>query len=637
MKQIEDARELICRLEREVADIEQDEKCLKDDEIKYKAAHRIAQAKVEILVQKSLRMFEENSDLDIKPGITIPLAKIVPKRFSSRKRAPSNFYVPTHFRPSPRLHGQGFRRGRGRPPKQSSNAPAVSPPPASPSGSTRDSPLQTSVTTSTPEAVAPIPLGSTSDWCTPKAVAPSPLESTRYRPLEVLSGEEETKSNINPSRILKHPPKTNYTLQHILDENSKKVIVKVESLLVQNLLTSGNDVDYMIHQANSTFKYLKGLGGTDEGPRTTVIQETNVSPSIQEEGQTTNCRVISTVGSTAESFPNELFLSFRVDITIEKAPFQAEVRMSAEKNDKPVPSPPVIPSPLAPISPTNSICDPIIMDVHQLRVGDWTSPGRRRGSRKRDSPDFFVPTPFGPSLRLHGQGLRRGPGRPPKQRLDESSASQPLWRGPGRPRRKRSDAPTNAPEEVLPPPVPPTGSNQNIPEQVSISTNSELVPPPPVPATGSNENIPEQVLMSTNSELVPPPPVPPTGSNKNIPEQVSMSTKSELVPPPPVPPTGSNENIPEQVSMSTKSELVPPPPVPPTGSNENILEQVSMSTNSELVPPPPVPPLGSISDTFLLIPCDEEEDQRETNLKVNPFSRLETPKQTPSQNQMPEK
>ncbi|KAL3331333.1 hypothetical protein AABB24_034919 [Solanum stoloniferum] len=192
-------------------------------------------------------------------------------------------------------------------------------------------------------------------------------------------------------------------------------------------------------------------------------------------------------------------------------------------------------------------------------------------------------------------------------------------------------------ELVPPPPVPATGSNENIPEQVSMSTNSELVPPPPVPPTGSNENIPEQVLMSTKSELVPPPPVPPTGSNENIPEQVSMSTKSELVPPPPVPPTGSNKNIPEQVSMSTKSELVPPPPVPPTGSNENIPEQVSMSTNSELVPPPPVPPLGSISDTPLLIPCDEKEDQRETNLKVNPLSRLETPKQTPSQNQMPEK
>lgn len=205
-------------------------------------------------------MLEGNSDSDIKPGFTIPLAKIVPIRCSSRKRAPPNIYVPTHFRPSPRLHNQGLRRGRGRPPKQRADAPAVSPPPASPSGSTRDSPLQISVTTSTPEAVAPIPLGSTSDWCTPEAVAPSPLESTRYRPLEVPSGEEETKLNVNPSRILKHPPKTNYTLQHILDENSKKVIVKVESLLVQNLLTSGNDVDYMVHQANSTFKYLKGLG-----------------------------------------------------------------------------------------------------------------------------------------------------------------------------------------------------------------------------------------------------------------------------------------------------------------------------------------------------------------------------------------
>ncbi|KAH0648818.1 WAS/WASL-interacting protein family member 1-like isoform X1 [Solanum tuberosum] len=283
--------------------------------------------------------------------------------------------------------------------------------------------------------------------------------------------------------------------------------------------------------------------------------------------------------------------------------------MSAEKND--IPPSPVIPSPLAPISPTNSICDPTIMDDHQRRVGDRTSLGRRHNSRKRDSPDFFVPTPFGPSLRLHGQGLRRGPGRPPKQRLDESSASQPLRRGPGRPQRKRSVAATNAPEVVLPPPVPPIGSNQNIPEQVSMSTNSELVPPPLVPPTGSNKNIPEQVLMSTNSELVPPPPVPPTGSN---------------------------ENIPEQVSMSTKSELVLPPPVPPTGSNEIIPEQVSMSTDSDLVPPPPAQPLGSINDTPSLIPCDEEDDQRETNLKVNPLSRLETPKQTPSsQNQMPEK
>lgn len=57
-------------------------------------------------------------------------------------------------------------------------------------------------------------------------------------------------------------------------------------------------------------------GGTDEGPHTTVVQEINVSPSIQE-GRTTDCRVISIVGSTAENSPNELVLKFGVDITIE--------------------------------------------------------------------------------------------------------------------------------------------------------------------------------------------------------------------------------------------------------------------------------------------------------------------------------
>ncbi|WMV43888.1 hypothetical protein MTR67_037273 [Solanum verrucosum] len=103
-----------------------------------------------------------------------------------------------------------------------------------------------------------------------------------------------------------------------------------------------------------------------------------------------------------------------------------EVIMSVEKND--IPPPPVIPSPLAPISPTNSICDPTIMDDHQRRVGDQTSPGRRHNARKRNSPDFFVPTPFGPSLRLHGQGLRRGPGRPPKQRLDDLFTETEVWR-----------------------------------------------------------------------------------------------------------------------------------------------------------------------------------------------------------------
>ncbi|XP_055821528.1 uncharacterized protein LOC129890046 isoform X2 [Solanum dulcamara] len=151
------------------------------------------------------------------------------------------------------------RRGPGRHGKQRSEALAVSPPPASPSGSTRDSPLQISATTSTPEAVAPTPLGSTSDRRTPEAVAPSPLRSTSDRPLEVPSGEEETKLDVTPSRMLMHPPKTNHSPQ-ILDEESKKVILKVKSLLVKKLLTSGNNVDYLVHQANTTFRYLKGLG-----------------------------------------------------------------------------------------------------------------------------------------------------------------------------------------------------------------------------------------------------------------------------------------------------------------------------------------------------------------------------------------
>lgn len=77
-----------------------------------------------------------------------------------------------------------------------------------------------------------------------------------------------------------------------------------------------------------------------------------------------------------------------------------------------------------------------------------------------------------------------------------------------------------------------------------------------------------------------------------------------------MPPTGSDGNIPERVSMSTNApEVTFTPPMPPTGSNGNISERVSMS------PPPPVPPLGSISDTPLLVPCDEEDDQTEAKLK----------------------
>ncbi|CAN4077734.1 unnamed protein product [Withania somnifera] len=139
---------------------------------------------------------------------------------------------------------QPLRRGPGHPGKQQSDeVPAVSPSPASPLGSTIESSLQVSVTRSSLNAVATTPLGSTSD-----------------RPLEVPSNEEYTKLNVNLSRILMHPSKTNYTLQQILDEELKKVTAQVKSLLVKKLLTSGNDVDSMVHQAKTAFRYLKGLG-----------------------------------------------------------------------------------------------------------------------------------------------------------------------------------------------------------------------------------------------------------------------------------------------------------------------------------------------------------------------------------------
>ncbi|MCE3051772.1 hypothetical protein HAX54_050766 [Datura stramonium] len=112
--------------------------------------------------------------------------------------------------------------------------------------------------------------------------------------------------------------------------------------------------------------------------------------------------------------------------------------------------------------------------------------------------------------------------------------------------------------------------------------------------------------------------------------KICSPKEAPAVPLPPVPPTGSNGNIPERVLMKTNyPELVPPPPVPPTGPNGNIPEQVSMSTNAtELVPPPAVPPLGSTSDRPVLIPCDEEEEQRETKLNLNPLSRLKVAKKT---------
>ncbi|XP_059276207.1 uncharacterized protein LOC132030544 [Lycium ferocissimum] len=264
---------------------------------------------------------EDNSD-DHDKGERTTTPDPVIKRCSSRKRTRPNFFVPTHPRPSPRPHDQGLQRGRGRPrkqrsddempstettenpgsqsslrrgpgrpPKQRSNvteAPAVSPPPASPLGSTEDSPLAlattntpeavaptqlestrdsplVSETANTPEAVAPTTLGSTGDSPlvsatanTPKAVAPTSLGSTSDRPLEVPSDEEDTKLNVKLSRVLMHPPKANHKPQ-IPDEESKKVILGVGSLLVKKLLTSENDVGYMVHQANAIFTCLKAL------------------------------------------------------------------------------------------------------------------------------------------------------------------------------------------------------------------------------------------------------------------------------------------------------------------------------------------------------------------------------------------
>ncbi|KAK4365382.1 hypothetical protein RND71_016740 [Anisodus tanguticus] len=75
-------------------------------------------------------------------------------------------------------------------------------------------------------------------------------------PLEVPSDEEDTKLNVKSSRVLMHPPKTIHKPK-IFDEESKKVILKVLSLSVKKLLTSENDVGYMVHQANATFIYLK--------------------------------------------------------------------------------------------------------------------------------------------------------------------------------------------------------------------------------------------------------------------------------------------------------------------------------------------------------------------------------------------
>ncbi|XP_016566859.1 uncharacterized protein LOC107864977 isoform X6 [Capsicum annuum] len=217
--------------------------------------------------------------LEVPPGFTKPLNKIVHKgiinaiddtcmqdheskdvdklicgkRRSLRERTPSNLFVSTHFLPSPPGSGrpskhrsdessasESLRRRPGRPRKLiSDEAPAVSPP-APPSGSTGDVSVQVSATRNSLEPVVSPPK--------------TPLGSTSDRPLKV---EEERESN--PLLRLKKPPKTKHTPQ-MLDEELKKVIHKVEYLLVQKLLSSGNDVDSMVHHANTTFTYLKGFG-----------------------------------------------------------------------------------------------------------------------------------------------------------------------------------------------------------------------------------------------------------------------------------------------------------------------------------------------------------------------------------------
>ncbi|KAM3321767.1 hypothetical protein P3S67_002918 [Capsicum chacoense] len=99
----------------------------------------------------------------------------------------------------------------------------------------------------------------------------------------------------------------------------------------------------------------------------------------------------------------------------------------------------------------------------------------------------------------------------------------------------------------------------------------------------------------------------------------------------PASPTGSNGDTSSRVSTSTNApELVPPPHVPPTGSDEAIPKRVLMSCSNapKLVPQPPMPPLGSTSDRPLLIPCNEEDEQKETKFKLNPLSRLKAAKET---------
>ncbi|XP_009766952.1 uncharacterized protein [Nicotiana sylvestris] len=87
-----------------------------------------------------------------------------------------------------------------------------------------------------------------------------------------------------------------------------------------------------------------------------------------------------------------------------------------------------------------------------------------------------------------------------------------------------------------------------------------------------------------------------------------------------------------------KAPPVPSPPVPPKESNGNTLLQFSTSTIApKQVPSPPMVPLRSTSDRPLLIPCDQEQELRETKFKLNPLSRLKQPPRTNHKPEMLEK
>ncbi|KAK4354185.1 hypothetical protein RND71_026379 [Anisodus tanguticus] len=87
--------------------------------------------------------------------------------------------------------------------------------------------------------------------------------------------------------------------------------------------------------------------------------------------------------------------------------------MSSEKNE--IPPPPEFP-PLADNSPTCNIDDPIIIhDLDESKSERAIFPVKRCRSRKKALPNLFVSVNSRPSPRPHGQGLRRGRGRPRKQ------------------------------------------------------------------------------------------------------------------------------------------------------------------------------------------------------------------------------